>query len=212
MSEPFDFANYFTAVQRTDVWHQMQLGMASYGQATSGKSVLDVGSGPGRLVADLREQGAAAVGLDGDPRMARNSRQAFGRLPMVLGRAERLPFAASCFDTIMAGNILFFLPDPMAALAEMVRLCRPGGYIVNWSPSEQMSRQAAELYVSNDKSLDEFSKTHLVNWAQVAENNRRWSDDDLRTLFSEAGLINFTSETTLGGLARYSRGQKPGRQ
>ena len=209
MSE--SFARYFAAVQQTEVWQAMQLGMADFGNASPGKRVLDVGSGPGRLVAELRQRGVRAVGLDGDPQMGRRSRAVFGRLPMVLARAEQLPFAAQSFDTILAGNILFFLPNPVIAIREMVRLCRPGGYVVNWSPSERMSKQAAELYVSHQKGLDEFSKTHLVNWAQVAENNRRWSADDLAILFAEVGLTAFSSETTLGGLARYSRGQYAGR-
>ena len=56
--------------------------------------------------------------------------------------------------------------------------------------------------------MADFARKHLVNWAGVAENNRRWSASDLQQLFTAANFSHFTTQTTLGGLARYAKGRK----
>jgi len=124
--------------------------------------------------------------------------------------AEHLPLAPAQFDGVLAGNLLFFLPEPTAALQEMVRVTRPGGIVVIWNPSEHMSRAAATDYVSRHPEMDDFEQKHIVNWAGVAEANRRWTMVELREMFLSAGLVEFDSRTTLDGLARYARGRKPG--
>lgn len=43
--------------------------------------------------------------------------------------AQRLPYADNSFDIVMAGHMLEHLPDPVAALCEMVRVARPGGLV-----------------------------------------------------------------------------------
>lgn len=51
-------------------------------------------------------------------------------LSLAQARAEALPFADATFDRVLAVTVLCFVPRPDAAIAEMVRVLRPGGRIV----------------------------------------------------------------------------------
>lgn len=207
--EPFDFARYFTRVHSTPLWHGMHVGMAEFGEATRpGLRVLDVGCGPGRLVHDLQQRGVNIIGVDADTKVAAKFRTLYPATPIIQAFAESLPCPDNFFDRVVAGNILFFLPDPLVALREMVRVTRPGGIITTWNPSENMSQATVTTYADSRTDLAEFERKHLINWAGVAENNRRWRSADLASLFAQAQLTQFETKTVIGGLARYARGTK----
>src|SRR6185503_8189651 len=70
------------------------------------------------------------VGIDLAPRMVQLTAAATAHLPQVsvrLGDAQAPAFAPGTFDVVTAGLVLFFLPDPPAALAAYRSLLRPGG-------------------------------------------------------------------------------------
>ncbi len=96
-----------------------------------GQRALDVGCGPGALTTVLVDRlGAAAVAAV-DPSASFVS-AVRGRLPGVDVRsaaAERLPFADDGFDLCVAQLVVHFMVDPVAGLAEMGRVTRPGGVV-----------------------------------------------------------------------------------
>ncbi len=97
----------------------------------AGQRALDVGCGPGALTAELvRRLGAGAV-TAADPSRSFTAAVA-GRLPGVdvqLAAAERLPFGDRVFDVTLAQLVVHFMADPVAGLAEMGRVTRPGGVV-----------------------------------------------------------------------------------
>jgi SAM-dependent methyltransferase len=100
-----------------------------------GKRVLDVGSGKGTTACHLaRAFGCWVVGLDRSARMAatgarraeRDGLQALVRFQQ--GDACALPFQSATFDVVLSECTTTML-DRTAALAEFVRVLRPGGWI-----------------------------------------------------------------------------------
>jgi len=104
---------------------------------TTGRRVLDIGCGTGddtRRVAGIVAPDGEAVGLDVSEAMiaaARRRTEGTG-LPatFVVGDACALDFDDGSFDAVRAERVLMHVPDPRRALAEMVRVTRPGGRLV----------------------------------------------------------------------------------
>jgi ubiquinone/menaquinone biosynthesis C-methylase UbiE len=97
--------------------------------------VLDVATGTGRLPLALlhnRFRGQI-VGLDlsrGMLRQARAKLQPYGdQVSLIWQDASRLPFADGTFDAVTCLESLEFMPRPLEALAEMVRVLGPGGLL-----------------------------------------------------------------------------------
>ncbi len=105
----------------------------------SGYRVLDVGCGPGTdtlRLARLVGGTGRVIGVDYDPEMlAEANRRAAAagledRVQHLLADAADLPFEENSFNAARSERLFQHLANPAAALAEMVRVTRPGGWIV----------------------------------------------------------------------------------
>lgn len=114
-----------------------------------GVRLLDVGCGAGRHSVEAVRRGADVVALDlshDDLATACRSVAEFGsadvpapgRFAAVRGDARGIPFDDATFDRIIASEVLEHIADDGAALAELVRVLRPGGSIAvtvpRWLP------------------------------------------------------------------------------
>ena len=94
--------------------------------------VLDAGCGTGGLLARLlvERPDLHAVGLEWAERASRRAADKSGA-PVVRGSVNTLPFAAACFDAVIAADLLCHgAVDPAQALAELLRVLRPGGRLI----------------------------------------------------------------------------------
>src|SRR5207249_1129696 len=102
-----------------------------------GRRFLDVGCGAGddaRALAALVGKDGAVVAVDGSRSMIDEAqRRAAGTgLPIEfrLADAHRLDFADNTFDGARCDRTFMHLDDPRRALAELIRVTRPGGAVV----------------------------------------------------------------------------------
>ena len=101
-----------------------------------GLDLLDVGCGPGTITVDLAAR-VAPGRVRGPRRLGRPARRGAGRgrarpastVTFEVGDVYALEAADDSFDVVHAHQVLQHLTDPVAALREMARVCRPGGVI-----------------------------------------------------------------------------------
>jgi ubiquinone/menaquinone biosynthesis C-methylase UbiE len=120
------------AHQAEAIWPQESKIFDGYGLA-GGLAILDVGCGTGEITARLAElyPRAALVGVDLIERHLELAKARCAGLGerMVFRKADAfaLPFDDSTFDLVVCRHMLQAVPRPQAAMAEMVRVLRPGG-------------------------------------------------------------------------------------
>jgi len=101
-----------------------------------GLDLLDVGCGPGTITCDLARAVAPGrvVGVDAAPGVIEEAREAAARdkgteVAFEVADLFALPFDDDTFDIVHAHQVLQHVADPVAALVEMRRVCRPGGLV-----------------------------------------------------------------------------------
>jgi len=111
--------------------------------------VLEIGFGPGKLIAQMAEQiGSGRVeGIDFSAAMLEQASKAnrshieTGKVKLYQGECLVLPFADNSFDKLCAINILYFWKQPERYFREMWRVLKPQGKIViGFRDAQQMSR------------------------------------------------------------------------
>jgi SAM-dependent methyltransferase len=97
--------------------------------------VLDAGCGSGRTMQDLVAYGEVH-GIELDPEAAEIARaRVVGEVHV--GRLEELPYDDCTFDLITCLDVLEHIPDDRAALRELRRVCKPGGWLLVAVPAYQ---------------------------------------------------------------------------
>ena len=120
-----------------DVLHRRELVRAAL-DAQAGDRVLDVGCGPGFYVTELLEvvgRDGFIAGVDGSADMlavAAKRAEGHDNVAFHEGDATALSVPDASFDRALAVQVLEYVPDVPAALAEMRRALRPGGRVLVW--------------------------------------------------------------------------------
>jgi SAM-dependent methyltransferase len=106
-----------------------QIGRTIAAVAGDHARVLELGVGTGRIALPVASAGCRVVGIDISAEMLRVARvkAGSGSLWLLQGDIERLPFADGVFDATLAVHVLHLARDWRGALAEALRVLRPGG-------------------------------------------------------------------------------------
>ncbi|HEX2086006.1 MAG TPA: methyltransferase domain-containing protein [Solirubrobacteraceae bacterium] len=133
-----------------------------------GERILDVGCGPGFYVAELLEAAGpdgAALGVDPSGAMLALAARRCEGLPNVElreGDATALPVEDASFDAALCVQVLEYVPDVAAALAELHRALRPGGRVVIWDVDWATVSMSAADRERHERVLRAWDR-HLVH-------------------------------------------------
>jgi ubiquinone/menaquinone biosynthesis C-methylase UbiE len=161
--DPDFFVRFMDEAQKPPGIQASKQRMLDRAALSAGDAVLDVGCGPGDdlfAIANLVGPAGRLVGLDASEVMIAEARRRAAKrglhVRFEIGDATALPFADGAFDLCRAARVLEHLADPRKALAEMVRVTRPGGRIVvfdfDWDtlvidhPDRQTTRTIVQTY------------------------------------------------------------------
>jgi demethylmenaquinone methyltransferase/2-methoxy-6-polyprenyl-1,4-benzoquinol methylase len=118
----------------------------------AGDAALDLACGTGDITFELRHAGARAVGLDVTERMIRHARAKRvhdgGGPAFVVGDMMALPFPAGSFHLVTAGYGLRNVPALEPAIAEILRVLKPGGRLVSLDFDRPPQRAIRALYLA----------------------------------------------------------------
>ncbi len=102
------------------------------------QKILDVAAGTAGVSIQLaRRTGAQVIGVDLTEPMLRQGHANVsaagqsGRVGLIAGRAEQLPFPDASFDALTFTYLLRYVDDPQATLAELARVVKPGGTVAS---------------------------------------------------------------------------------
>jgi ubiquinone/menaquinone biosynthesis C-methylase UbiE len=155
-----------------------------------GATVLDVGCGPGTITLDLAEVVAPGqvVGVENVEAPLAAAREEAAQRGDTTTRFEiadvtALPYDDDSFDVVHAHQVLQHLTDPVLALREMSRVCRPGGWV-----AARDADYAAMAWHPQVPGLDLWRDTYRA----VAHGNGAEPDAGrmMRTWANEAGLTD----------------------
>jgi ubiquinone/menaquinone biosynthesis C-methylase UbiE len=140
-------------------WHARYLQQASWTREvreylltragiSHAEGILEVGCGTGVILQDviqMAEQHAVhprhVLGLDISVRALKRARSFAPEAILVRGDAMRLPLADACVDIAYCHFLLLWLHDPGAAIREMRRVTRPGGYVLALAEPDYSGRE-----------------------------------------------------------------------
>ena len=186
--------------------------------------VLDVCTGTGLVAIEVAKQiGCRVVGVDLSELMveqARRNLHLYRLTPLVSllkGRAESLPFADGCFDTVVFTFLLRYVDDPQTTLGELTRVLRPGGQLASLDFYVPQNRVLHALWLTYTRLLLP-SGTRLLGkgWRQagsflgpsISALYRKHALRDLAEMWGLAGIENVRTETLSLGGAVVMRGEK----
>jgi SAM-dependent methyltransferase len=148
-----------------------------------GLDVLDVGCGPGTITADLAERVSPGrvVGIDHSPEVIgqAGAQHRGDHLEFRTANLMALPFGDDTFDVVHAHQVLQHVADPVGALVEMRRVCRPGGIVAvrdsdygafTWAPADPLLDRWLELYrtMARRNGGEPDAGRHLLGWVHAA--------------------------------------------
>lgn len=152
----------------------------------AGTTILDLGCGPGTITLDLAERVAPAqvLGIDVAPAAieaaeAERARRGTSNAEFRTADLYALDVDDGAFDIVHAHQVLQHLADPVHALREMRRVCRPGGLVaardsdyaaMTWHPADPEIDAWLAMYetVARANRGEPDAGRHLLSWAQAA--------------------------------------------
>src|SRR3954471_2668848 len=172
--------------------------------------VLDVAAGTGTSSQPFADAGATVVPCDFSLGMLEVGKRHMPHLSFTAGDGTRLPFADGVFDAVTISFGLRNIVDPLAGLAEMRRVTRPGGRLVVCEFSHPTWAPFRTVYVEYlMRALPPVARTVSSSpdaYVYLAESIRAWPDQaGLAERLARAGWASPQWRNLSGGIVALHR-------
>ena len=193
-----------------------------------GTALLDIGCGPGTITADLASRVAPGpvTAVDAAASVLASARAETGRRGLVnvsfaVADTHHLGFPDDSFDVVHAHQVLQHVADPVAALREMRRVCRPGGHVAVrdsdyhgfvWYPQPPELTEWLDLYqrLARANGGEPDAGRRLLGWARAAGFEEVTASSSTWCFASERGPALVGRDVGRPGAAVRLRGPGPG--
>jgi ubiquinone/menaquinone biosynthesis C-methylase UbiE len=178
---------HHTSVLRSHRWRTAE-NSAAYllERLRPGVSLLDVGCGPGTITADLAARVApgSVTAIEVAPEVLEDAERLIAErgldnVDFAVADVHALPYPDDAFDVVHAHQVLQHVTDPVRALREMRRVCRPGGIVaardadyaaMTWYPDMPAMDEWRSVYrrVARANGGEPDAGRRLLSWARQA--------------------------------------------
>ncbi|MFH0876013.1 MAG: class I SAM-dependent methyltransferase [archaeon] len=109
-------------------------------KSISGKKVLDIGGGVGRLANELQSSGHDVTVLEYDSELLKKGKENFQDIRFMQGSVYEIPFKDDTFDEVIMEQVLEHLQDHNEAVKECLRVLKKGGTLTISTPNKYIYR------------------------------------------------------------------------
>lgn len=206
----YDLVNDVLSAGQTRSWRKAVVRAVD---AAPGQRVLDLAAGTGTSSEPYADAGVHVVACDFSLGMLRVGKRRRPDIDFVAGDATNLPFADDSFDACTVSFGLRNVGDPRKALAEMLRVTRPGGRLVVAEFSSPVLGPLRTLYTEYlMRALPVIARKVSSNpdaYVYLAESIRAWpAQDELASWLSDSGWSDVEYRNLTGGIVALHRATK----
>jgi demethylmenaquinone methyltransferase/2-methoxy-6-polyprenyl-1,4-benzoquinol methylase len=210
VAKRYDLVNDLLSLGRTKAWRRAATKIIA---PAPGMQILDVAAGPGSSSEPLHKAGATVFATDFSEGMLAVGRKSRPYLNFSKADALNLPFEANRFDVVTISYGLRNTSDYPKALAEALRVTKPGGRMVVVEFSHPTWRPFRTLYTEYlMKALPAIARKSSSNpdaYVYLAESIRAWPDQKaLAAAMEKAGWGQISWKNLTGGVVAVHSGIK----
>ncbi|GAA1350025.1 demethylmenaquinone methyltransferase [Arthrobacter koreensis] len=207
----YDIVNDVLSMGQTRRWRRLVVDAVG---ARPGSRVLDLAAGTGTSSEPYADAGVSVVACDFSLGMLKVGKRRRPDIDFVAGDATNLPFEDNSFDATTISFGLRNVNEPKKALAEMLRVTKPGGKLVIAefsSPVVPLWRTMYTEYLM--RALPPIARKVASNpdaYVYLAESIRAWpNQDELAAWIAAEGWESVAYRNLSGGIVAIHRAVKP---
>lgn len=193
--------------------HRWRLATTSTVAPRPGERILDVAAGTGASSLPLVRAGAHVLASDPSPRMLEVGRLRHPDIDFTHADALELPFNDGVFDAVTISFGLRNIADPVRALSEMARVCRPGGRLIVCefsTPTSALLRLGHRAFVRAVLPwVGRVASSDPAAYGYLADTVLDWPDQhDLSRLIASSGWRSVEHRNLSGGIVALHRAER----